>query len=390
MLALFLIAFVDILSFGMIFPLLPDLKIIYNLNDIQSGYLVSSFAVMALIGSPIFGILSDKFGRKVVLAVPTLLAAVCYFLTIYATTFTELLILRSLTGFFTANFPAAFAAVADKTDSSNRFKAMGYLGIAFSLGFVIGPAFGGFLSNVNFDLVSNITKSNSSVLQFPFIMATLLSLISALLVIFAFKETLPKNKRTNTNKSSLLKQLLGLLNNKTIIFFTYLTVFMNLIFAALEVYLSLYLNDRFKLNSFDIGLYWAIFAVCITFSQMIGPRLFKTKPALMVGFITFGVAIIGLVFVNNYLTLLFLTVFFSFSLGIIFTSITAGISLQGPANQQGAIFGINQLFGNLGRVVGPYIIGLIYTLNHSFAWIALGSASLITVLFVLKIVKPKD
>ena len=93
MFILFLVTLVDMIGFGIIFPLLPMIKIKFAINDLQLGYLASSFAFFGLIGSIFFGYLSDLIGRKIVLYVPVFLVAIAYVYTAYATTFVELIIL---------------------------------------------------------------------------------------------------------------------------------------------------------------------------------------------------------------------------------------------------------------------------------------------------------
>ena len=74
----------------------------------------------------------------------------------------------------------------------------------------------------------------------------------------------------------------------------------------------------------------------------------------------------------------------TFSMGIIFPSINVGISSEGSKNQQGLIFGINQSVGNIGRILGPYVLGILYSYHPDYAWIFIGIISIITGFFTLK------
>jgi len=91
-----------------------------------------------------------------------------------------------------------------------------------------------------------------------------------------------------------------------------------------------------------------------------------------------------LLITNNFYLLGFTTILMTLSMGIIFPSINVSISSEGSKNQQGLIFGINQSVGNIGRILGPSILGILYSYNPDYAWIFIGVISIITGFFTLK------
>ena len=169
--AIFLVVFVDLVGFGLILPLLPFYAEAYGASAWVVGLLVASYAAALFLGSPLLGRLSDRYGRRPVLLVSILGTALGFVLLgvadplgrALATLFTGadsgaaggfvlaiLFAARILDGLTGGNISVAQAYIADVTDESNRAKGLGIIGAAFGLGFIIGPAAGGLLSNLGF------------------------------------------------------------------------------------------------------------------------------------------------------------------------------------------------------------------------------------------------
>lgn len=160
---IFLILLVDIMGFGFILPLLPYYAKAYEANEIIIGLMVASFALMQFIGAPILGRWSDRIGRRPVLLVSIAGTALGFLilaiaeplgLSLFGKThlgslavLTLLFLSRILDGLTGGNISVAQAYITDVTDESTRAKGLGMVGAAFGIGFIIGPAFGGFLSN---------------------------------------------------------------------------------------------------------------------------------------------------------------------------------------------------------------------------------------------------
>ncbi len=382
---LFFVVFIDIVGFGIILPLLPFIKVMYNISSQQTGLLVGIFSLMALFGSILWGYLSDKFGRKYMLTLPLLGTVVVALLSAFATQYWQLLILRGLAGFFMANFPVAFAAAADITTPQQRFKAMGLLGMAFSVGFVFGPLLGGIFASVNFEDFTFDANRVVTDLKAPFFASAFFVFISFLIASIFYKESLSKEDREQKKGRNIFKQFVNLYKDKIILFTTYLTIISSLVFAGFEIIMSLWLGEVYLLGVANIGGYWMVFALSIAFSRLVGAFLFKnTKKAMFAGFLLTALGCFIFVLLQNYITLYLGTFLFAFGMGLIFTSINTRLSLQGLKNQQGTIFGINQLFGNVGRFVGPILVTLIYGSFGGYVWVFLGLICAINLLLIVK------
>src|ERR1700760_1038126 len=140
------IVFIDLIGFGMIIPILPLYAQRFQATEWQIGLLLASYSFMQFLASPILGWLSDRYGRKPVLLCSLIGSATGYILMADATSLTMLFLARILAGVAGASVGTASAYIADITPPENRSKRIGLIGAAFGIGFVLGPAIGGLLS----------------------------------------------------------------------------------------------------------------------------------------------------------------------------------------------------------------------------------------------------
>lgn len=142
--------FLSAMGFGIILPLLPFYALSLGVQPFELGILTATFALMSLLFSPFFGRLSDKIGRKKVLLVGTFGFMIAYLVFAFADSFWMALLARALEGFFSAAiFPACISLLSDFTTHEQRGPAMGLMMMTFSVGFIFGPALGGFASAIS-------------------------------------------------------------------------------------------------------------------------------------------------------------------------------------------------------------------------------------------------
>src|SRR5881296_2794523 len=185
---LIMVAF-DFLAFGIIAPVLPDLIRHFEGGDFArasniTGYFGFAWATMQFIFSPILGAWSDRFGRRPVILISCFGLSIDYVFMAVAPSLRWLLVGRIISGITTSNISTAFAYVTDVTKPEERAKPFGLISAVFGLGFVIGPAVGGWLGNMN--------------LRFPFWAAAALSLGNALYGFFVLPESLPRERRAKS------------------------------------------------------------------------------------------------------------------------------------------------------------------------------------------------
>lgn len=176
----------DAICVGLVVPIVPEL--VKRLSghaagdaSLWLGALVATFATAQLVGAPLLGSLSDRYGRRVVILLSLAGAISNYALLSWAPTLGWLYVGRALAGFSASNTSAATAYIADVTRPEERARRFGLVGATFSLGFVLGPAVGGLLGEVN--------------LRLPFVAAGLLALLNFLYGVFLLPESLPAERR---------------------------------------------------------------------------------------------------------------------------------------------------------------------------------------------------
>ena len=228
----FLTIFMDMVGFSVIFPLFPSMLDHYLTREIlMGGGLVTSFvemvrdygydqiesdafrletvifggalgslyAILQFVFAPIWGRLSDKVGRRPVLLLTLGGTCLGYALWIFAGSFWVLVLSRTIGGIASGNLSVATAAIADVTSRKERSRGMAIIGIAFGLGFVLGPALGGIASSWDW------SDNSQSIFELtPFSLAAVISFCLALLnwvwLAWRFRETLPPNKRGQENE----------------------------------------------------------------------------------------------------------------------------------------------------------------------------------------------
>ena len=179
----------DFLAFGIIAPVLPNLIIQFEGGNIArasdiTGYFGFAWALMQFLFLPVLGAWSDRFGRRPVILISCFGLGLDYIFMALAPSLRWLLVGRIISGITASNISSAFAYVTDVTPPDKRAKQFGYLAASFGMGFIIGPAVGGVLGNIN--------------LRFPFWAAAALSLANAGYGFFVLPESLPKERRSKS------------------------------------------------------------------------------------------------------------------------------------------------------------------------------------------------
>ena len=182
-LPIFALVFVDVLGLTIILPLLHLYAIAYGASPLQIGLVAAAFPLAQFIGVPLMGALSDRYGRKPLLLISQISTFISFIMLGLANSLLLIILSRVIDGIFGANIATAQAALSDVTSEENRTQGLGLTGAAFGLGFIFGP------------VIAIVTLEASNNLAIPAFTAAVYSLISILLTLFVFKETLPPEKR---------------------------------------------------------------------------------------------------------------------------------------------------------------------------------------------------
>lgn len=420
-----LTVFLDLVGFSIIFPLFPDMLEYYLgkeagggfLHDLVvrlesfsglegdaarfaatvlfGGLLGSLYSILQFIFAPIWGVLSDRHGRRSILILTVGGTALSYLLWIVADPFWLLIASRFLGGLMAGNLSVATAAVADVTDSSSRSKGMGMIGAAFGLGFVIGPSMGALLSlwdvSETFSFVPGINPFSG-----PAVVAFVLAAINFYLVLKRFPETLhmadrsaaSAHARRPLNPLSLLKPspFTGV-NRTNGLYFLFIAAF-----AGMEFTLTFLAKDRFGYSAAQNGLLFLYIGVLIALVQggvvrRMAPKYGEKKLAL-VGLLMVvpGLLIVG--WCGRQLWLYVGLFLLSVGSSLVTPCLTALVSLYSPEDRQGEMLGVFRSLGSLARAIAPLMAAFVYW-RFGSEWPYYGSALVMLVPLALMFGLPK-
>ena len=189
LLIVFVTVFIDLLGFGIIIPLQPFYAEKFGATVLAASMLNTSFSAMQFIFAPVWGRLSDRVGRRPIILMGLFGSFLSYLVFGLANSLVVLFAARIVAGIAGANIPTAQAVVADVTTPETRAKGMGMFGAAFGLGFIFGPAIGGFLSHWGYAM--------------PAFFASALSLANFCVAWFLLPETLTPELRAKVRVGRL-------------------------------------------------------------------------------------------------------------------------------------------------------------------------------------------
>lgn len=369
---IFLVVFINFLGYGIVFPLLPLLTLDYGGNPLISGVMIGIFSLMQVAAMPIMGRMSDRWGRKPLLLF-SLWGTVLSFAIMGVThSLWWLLIARIIDGISGGNLSIAHAYIADVTDKKERAGGMGIIGAGISLGFIIGPLWGGLFGKIS--------------LSAPFIAATIITLISVFLCQFFLPESLSKREITYEKKhfhfADFLKELAksdlrGLYIINLLLFWAQSGVF---------TVMSLYGRDILSLNLVGISLLFAFGGVLSAIIQGFGVgKVVKviSEEKLFIVSSVMTIAGFGFMSVATNVVLFFIGITV-FSIGNSFLApvVQALVSEKSPEHEQGGNMGIMQSFGSVGRIFGPIVAGYIYQTISPFSPAVMGAVITGIILFL--------
>lgn len=348
---IYLTIFVNLVGFGMVFPLLPFYAQKFAASEAVIGLLASSFAIAQFIFSPIWGRVSDRFGRKPVISIALIGLSGAFLVFAIAQNLTWLFISRFLQGVFSAAaLPVAQAYVADVTTRQERIKAMGNLGAALALGFIFGPAIGGILSNIKFEL--------------PFLAASLVAFLNFLSVRIFLPESLTKRVEELVLKEGFLniKHMYQGLKGELGAFFI-LVFLWSYGLSNNQVAVPLFAAERLHLSAAEVGLYFSGMGIVSAIVQI----FLLSKIAKAVG--EHKTAILGLGIMSVALFLMPFSVV-GFMMATFMMIVSFGSAITRPTinsllskethEGQGTTMGVATAFESLGRILGPLLGGVLF------------------------------
>jgi DHA1 family tetracycline resistance protein-like MFS transporter len=364
----FAIVLVDMLGVGILIPVIPllltDPSYPYYLGlsratgYITLGFLIAIFPFMQFIATPILGQLSDRMGRKPVLAFSiagTSLSYVIFAIGIITKNIPLLFASRALDGITGGNIAVAQAAIADSTAPKDRAKSFGIIGAAFGIGFIIGPFLGGLLSDPKVLPWFNATT--------PFWLAAVLAFLNMLLVLFLFKETLKKKVQGNFHiLQSLINIKKAALNEKLRPLFIS-SFFFQGGFSFYTTFFGVFLIHRFQFGQSGIGNYFALIGLCVALTQAVVTgfmaKRFRPYTIVLTSFLGASITIFSLYLVQTTTLLYLITIPNAIFIGLIMANLTGLVSRSAGDHEQGEVLGISNSVQALAQSIPPVIGGFI-------------------------------
>lgn len=371
---IFLIVFVNFLGYGIVFPILPLLTVEYGGDPIISGVLIAIFSLMQVISMPILGRLSDRYGRRPLLLFSLWGTVVSFAMMGLTHSIFWLLVARIIDGISGGNISIASAYIADITDKKDRAGGMGVLAAGISLGFIIGPLWGGFFSGIS--------------LSAPFIAATILTIISVILTQFFLPESLSKKEFIYEKKHFQFSQVWNnIFHTKMFIFYM---MFMLIFWAQSGVFttISLFGKDVLNLSVGKVSLIFAFGGILSAVIQGFGiGKVVKIVGEEKLLIISSVIAVAGfsvMSYSHTAILLVFGMIVLSVGNSYITPVVQSLVSERSSAHEQGGVMGIMQSYGSVGRIFGPITAGFIYEKVSPFSPSIMG-AVIMCMIFILSI-----
>jgi DHA1 family tetracycline resistance protein-like MFS transporter len=375
---------IDLVGFGLILPLIPIYSENFHASGFMIGAIIGSYSLMQFIFAPIWGRLSDRVGRRPVLLGSTACACLSY--VIFAigsglsgnTALTVMLLSRLLAGVCGANITVAQAYIADITPPEQRSAKMGLVGMAFGIGFILGPILGA-VSSKYFGLTA------------PGWTAASLCAINFVMAFIRLPESWQPSAHTVTQRPHI-EQWLHILRTPRLNLLIGIFFLATFCFSCFESTIGLLVMKNFAITTKKgLGTVSLLIAYCGVLGAGVqagaAGRMVKRmgEPKLIT--LSLFLAAIGigvLPYLMKWGTLLIGLGVFSIGSSLTRPPVFGMISMLAPANEQGATMGVAQGVGSLARIVGPIFAASLFVHNAPLPYLICGVLCFLTAFIAMQ------
>jgi DHA1 family tetracycline resistance protein-like MFS transporter len=386
---IFITIFIYLLGFGIMIPILPAIAKEAGGSSLVSGALIAVFSLMQFVFAPFWGKLSDQYGRRPILLTCLLGEAFAYFLMTLSSDLTTLFISRILAGFFGASISTASAYISDITSEKDRSKGMALIGVAFGLGFLLGPAIGGGLSHLGMQWYG----SELAGVKLIAMAVTLVCVSGFFFGLFYLKESLDLTHPQKKERSSRLQTFIQVYKRPVVGSLIFVNFLAATAMACLESTLVLLMKDRYDWTISQISLGMVYVGVISLLSQgflvrkllpLLGePKVLKLGLGLMI------ISFLGISTVPDIYFLALLMALFALGTSFVTPALLGSISIATGKEDQGLVLGTAQGNSSLGRIAGPLMGGFFYLKFQGLAFATAAVVDFLALLIVFKVFKNK-
>lgn len=370
---IFTVVFVDLLGFGILVPILPAFAVTQlGASESFVGVAIATYSFIQFLFNPVFGSLSDKYGRRHIIVFTLLINATGYIIFAFSHSWWMLLLSRVVSGIGGSTIGVAQAYIADVTTKQERAKGMGLIGVAFGLGFVFGPLIGGVLAEFGY-MVTGFAAAGASLTAFVF-------------CFFFLPE--PPNKVFGGKKDKVFDfhAAKRVLSNSTIAI-PILLVFI-IIFSVANIYgtLAMLGVKILGFSDFQNGLQFGVIGIVSAIVQggfvgRLSKRL-QDRMLIVSGGIFMSIGLAGIPLAGDFWSLAAVVAILSVGSGILQPTLLSLVSKVAPENEQGLVLGMNQSVASFARMLGPLWGGFAFQyLGYSIPFFTGAAFTAVIVLF---------
>jgi MFS transporter, DHA1 family, tetracycline resistance protein len=389
---IFFTVFLDLLGLGIIIPILPALLLdpikgilpmtyTFSTRTILYGFLIAAYPLAQFFGAPILGSLADQRGRKKILLlslIGTVVGYAIFILGILTANIYLLFLGRIVDGFTGGNISIAQSAIADVSTEETKSRNFGLVGMAFGLGFIIGPYIGGKLSDSS--IVSWFSYAT------PFYLTIALATINVGLVIRNFPETLITKATIQINAFTGFTNIKKAFSYKNLRVMFLVVFLLTVGFNFFTQFFQVFLYGKFKFTQSQAGDFFAYMGLWIAISQgaVLRPlsKRFQPSKILSYSIILLAICFPFLLIPQDRAWLYIIVPFIAIFQGLTQPNGTAIISNLVTRDKQGEILGINQSISSLAQAIPPIIAGFVTSVNINLpTWFAAAATLLAWFLF---------
>ncbi len=341
---LLLTVFIDSLGFGLVFPLLPTLimqtespmlpDVSVSVKGMVYGLIISMFCIGQFFGGPFLGSLSDRFGRKKVLCCTLLIACTSYLagaLSVFLGSVVLFMLSRLTVGISAGNFAIAQSMVADISSEEQKRNNFGLVGMAWGVGFILGPYLGG-------------SFAETGGMVAPFLFSALICLGNLLLVWFFMKETLVERRKTPWTLLGSTKEILKAFAHPTLRGIFFVTFLFSMGWGFFTEFSSIFLIDRYNFGPKDIGSFYAYAGIWVALCQgiLIRPfmKRFSAEKLLRAGLFFLALNLLIFVSIKSFWIIALALPLIAFPESLIYPNIASMVSTLSRKDEQGEMLGI--------------------------------------------------